>query len=41
MLVKDPFYLFLFNDLCNEPVSTSGHVALNVTLVVNTELEGN
>ena len=40
MLVKDPSYVLFVNGLRNRPVSKSGHEALNVTLVENTELEG-
>ena len=40
MLVKDPSYVFFVDGIGNQPVSKSGHAALNVTLVVNTELEG-
>jgi hypothetical protein len=40
MLVKDPSNVLLVNSLFNQPVSKSGHAALNVKLVVNTELEG-
>jgi len=40
MLAKDPSYLFFVKGLRNQPVGKSGHAALNVSLVVNTELEG-
>jgi hypothetical protein len=40
MLVKDPSQVIRVNGLRNQPVSTSGHAAVNVALVVNTELEG-